>query len=66
MNDHYRKLQVCTLTYGKIWGGGIPFFGQFLKILMVSDKTFHNAFIIHKTINQTHLEKIFIFTIYQN
>ena len=33
---------------------------------MVSDKTIHKVFRIHKTLNLTHLEKIFIITIYQN
>ena len=45
------------------------FFFNFLKIWMVSDKTIHRAFGIHKTlvfIKQNPLEKIFIFTIYQN
>ena len=40
---------------------------KFLKILMVSDKTIHMAIRINKTLyKQNPLEKIFIFTVYQN
>ena len=46
-------------------GGG----GKFLKILMVLvllDKTIHEAFRIHESIDKTpKLEKFFIFTIYK-
>ena len=60
MNDHLRELHVCTQAYDKILrgggggGGGIPkisfFFFKFLKLFMVSDKTIHKAFRIHKTL----------------
>ena len=47
-------------------GGQTLFFANFLEILMVSDKTVHKAFRIHKTLNkQNPLEKKKI-TIYQN
>ena len=39
--------------YGNILKGGIPHFffcGKFVKIMMVSDKTIHKAFGIHKTL----------------
>ena len=57
-----------TYTYGRIFGG-IPkmfVFWKFLKILMVSDKSIHKAFRIHKTLYNNPLKKTFIFTIYQN
>ena len=44
-------------------------FVHFLKILMVSDKTIHKAFRTHTNVQlckQNPLEKICIFTIYQN
>ena len=42
-------------------------FMQFLKILIVSDKMIHRAFRTHiQLYKQNPLEKIFIFTIYQN
>ena len=57
--------------YGKIWGGGASQRGwvlcNFLKILMVSDKTIHVAFRAHTTIfKQSPLEEFLISTIYQN
>ena len=43
-------------------------FLQFRKIMMVSDKSIHKAFRIHKTIYKQNLfkENFFIFTLYQN
>ena len=47
MNDDYMELN----TYGKLLGGHPEYLClcRFLKILMVSDKTMHKVFIIHKT-----------------
>ena len=53
MNDHEKEL--CTKTYGNILSPRPPqknnAFGKFLKIFMVSDKTIHKAFRIHKLYN---------------
>ena len=49
--------------------GGIPkmlVLCNFLKILMVSDKTIHKAFRTHTTLKQNPLEKTLILTMYQN
>ena len=43
------------------------FFGcKFLKILMVSDKTIHEAFRIHKTLQTKPISDFLFFTSYQN
>ena len=59
MSNHQREL--CTQTYGKLLGGGgghpeNVFCCNFLKILMVSDKTIHKAFIIQKLYKRNPLE----------
>ena len=63
MVHHQREL--CTYTYGNIFGGIPKSFLQFSQILMASDKTIHKAFRFHEVYKQNQLE-IFIFTIYQN
>ena len=57
--------------YLNLWqnSGGHPemlVFCKFLKILMVSDKTIHKAFRIHKMLLENPFREISIFTIYQN
>ena len=59
----------CTYLYGRILGG-IPIMlvlCNFLQKLMVSNKKIHRALRTHTTLNEQYpLEKVFIFTIYQN
>ena len=54
-------------VYIILWYNWPPFFSyKFLKILMVSDKTIHKTFRIHKTLQtKNKLEKFLIFTVYQ-
>ena len=57
---------MAALLYGNILGGiqTMLVFCNFLKILMVSDKTIHKAFRSHETLKTKPIREFFITTVY--